>query len=864
MAVYEEYLPPKKRKDLVADIVPWRSVMAPGVLMHKDRLHSLQRSYAVRGPDVVGLDPSVQGALMMQANNGLKRLGGRWMFQSEAQRMRVHSVPAVPDDVPPLVRLLDQAYRTHLLADPGVRETLYFHTLTWTPPAASASVWERFFRRGPGATWQNPDPTAASILTFVEEADMLMDLLKGVLADCEPLSTEDTLTYLHTCVSDDWRRIRLPGSLVDIDYYLCDRALDPSGWYPQLGDWHLRTCSLKAYPRESMVGMLRALEAQPFDFRWCTRWLGLEKHVQQGILRKAQRAWVHEEKGLADRLSENVTHEGTRVINRDATNKAEEVDIARQEIGADVVAYGEFASTVTVWDTDPARADEKRRIVMQIFAAHDIGSVEEGVHQEAAWRSSLPGDRLNNVNSTHHSTLTLAHLTPGLTAAWRGPRRDAYMQGGPWFYAKTDGNTLFRTVNHFYDDRSGDFQDLGHLLLLGATGSGKSTLAQWLRLMWHQYTDACPQSKVFDIKRHARLLTLLLGGQWMDLGSPSMRLQPLRHVDDRARFSVILEWLVALCEGAGVQNLLLAQRYLSGGLTKLALRAPALRTFTTLLGIFTEPPPGQHSAFNRNRVKVGGDGVAHLDTTLTELDDVQMKVRYVLQRYAAGGDYQGIFDGTVEDFDDNPMHTFELDDLLGKPRLLVPVMSYVLREVEHQMSTDRKMLLLFDDAAIPLEVPRIRHDAKEWLRTARKLGVSVGFATHSLDDLFGKESPIGEEMASILLESCPVRFYLPNPEASKPSIRAIYRKLGLEDPAIDTIARMRPRRDVYYELRELGERPLALHFPRVILDCIARNTAEDHRLIDEILQKEGREGFPTAWMRHHGYEDALDARFPHA
>ena len=60
---------------------------------------------------------------------------------------------------------------------------------------------------------------------------------------------------------------------------------------------------------------MRDLEALPIDFRWCTRWLGLERHVQQGVLRKAQGAWVHEEKGLSDRLSENLSHEGTRVLN---------------------------------------------------------------------------------------------------------------------------------------------------------------------------------------------------------------------------------------------------------------------------------------------------------------------------------------------------------------------------------------------------------------------------------------------------------------------------------------------------------------------------------------------------------------------
>ncbi len=89
MAVYAEYRPQSRRMPAhMSDVVPWRAVLAPGVVLQKDR-HGLQRTYAMRGPDVMGETPEVQGALMLQANHVLKRLGGRWMLQSEAQRRRV-------------------------------------------------------------------------------------------------------------------------------------------------------------------------------------------------------------------------------------------------------------------------------------------------------------------------------------------------------------------------------------------------------------------------------------------------------------------------------------------------------------------------------------------------------------------------------------------------------------------------------------------------------------------------------------------------------------------------------------------------------------------------------------------------------
>jgi type IV secretion system protein VirB4 len=538
LAVYEQYLPPKRQADLLADLVPWQAIIAPGVVLQKDRWHTLQRTYGVRGPDVMGLAREVQGSLIMQANGVLKRLGGKWGLHAEAQRVRVTSLPPLPAQTPLMVQLLDADHRARLLADPGIRETSYYLTVYWTPPPPSARRWGRWFVRGPGAPGHAATDEEATVRTFVEDADTMMDLLKGVLAECRPLTTPETLTYLHSCVSDRWHPIGLLANLMDIDHQLCDTALDPAGWYPQLGRFHLRVCSVSGYPRHSIVGMMRALEALPLDFRWCMRWLGMERHAQQGILRKAQGAWVHEERSLTDRLSENMTHEGTRVLNRDATNKADEVDMARQEIGADLIAYGQYTSTVTVWDPDPDAADEKRRLVMQAFAEREMTTVEEGAHHTAAWFSTHPGNRLDNVNQTHQSTLTLAHLFPGLTAAWRGPARDAYLGGGPWFYCKTEGNTLFRVTNHV--------RDLGHHLVLGATGAGKSTLGNWLRAMWLQYANT--QAVLFDLDRHGRLLTYLLGGSWYDLGSPTARFQPLRHVDDPLRRGIAIQWLLDLME----------------------------------------------------------------------------------------------------------------------------------------------------------------------------------------------------------------------------------------------------------------------------------------------------------------------------
>src|SRR5262245_4450890 len=675
----------------LSDAVNWRTMILPGLVLQK-RLHGLQRHYRVRGPDLLGRSEEEQGALMLAANGVLQRLGGHWMLQSEAQRTRVKTLPALKTPYV-VTNLMDEEHRTRLLKHS--RETTYALTLSWLPPQLSAERGIKFLMRGPGRpTRVTRDADVPQLGEFIQQTDFFLGLLRGILAQCRGMDEQETLTYLHNCVSDRWYPVGPLASWLDLDQQLCDTDLDPAGWYPQLGRWHLRTCSLYAYPAQSLAGIMRHLEALALDFRWCTRWKGMEGHVQESFLKSNQRAWIGEELTVMDRIGESATHEAARVRNTTATLHAEDVDATRQEIGMGLTALGEFTSTVTVWDEGPDIAEAKRELVMETFSKAGCTMHRETRHQTAAWFSSFPGDWRHNEHKSKQDALFLAQFCPGLNAMWPGPERDEHLKAGPWFYAQTEFSSLFRVVAHL--------RTLAHFLLLGNTQSGKTSLANFMRAYWMQYVGA--QAKVFDLDRGGRLLTHLLGGQWLDLGSPTLRLQPLRHIDDPARYGAILDWVLDLCEEGGVAHMLLAQQYVHSGLRKLAQWPAPERTFDRLLRIFATPPPGKQSAFGQGRLAVDGQGVAHVDTTLHELDRVQMHVRWVLQRYATGGEYGAIFSGT-EEARPHPVQTFELSGLLEQTRLFGPVIRYVMLALEWQMDTNHPMFLLFDDAALTCLMP---------------------------------------------------------------------------------------------------------------------------------------------------------------
>ena len=296
-------------------------MIAPGVLLQKYR-HGLQRSYAVRGPDVMGESPEVQGALMLRANEVLKRLGGSWMLQSEAQRQRVTTLPTVAWPSPVLA-LLDQERRQGPAGgtgEPG--DPLLHDAVLVAAHAQHAELATGPGLRRPASRRQreaeeegSTSDQRVSLLEFVREADAFMDLLKGMLAVCRPLTIDETMTYLHNCVSESLVYARADGLYHDLDAQLCDTpfvgglvqylGVDPTS--PRLARADVLDYGLSGDSRWS--AWCRHLDAANVDYRWCTRWVGLEKHVQAGMLRKTQGAWMGQEKSFWGASRRAVSHQ---------------------------------------------------------------------------------------------------------------------------------------------------------------------------------------------------------------------------------------------------------------------------------------------------------------------------------------------------------------------------------------------------------------------------------------------------------------------------------------------------------------------------------------------------------------------------
>jgi type IV secretion system protein TrbE len=839
MPIYEQLVRSFQfRYKHLSDKLPWRSIACPGVILHKTG--ALQRSYAVRGPDLSHEIQEAQGARMQEANMILMRLGGGWTLHGEMQRVRWRDYPATawPNAV---CAAVDEHRRRAMVDDPGSLDSIYFLTLTWQPPPAFTGELERLVVTRPEhqvhLTQEERD--ARTLETFITQADYWMYLLKGMLAEGHALSTDDAATYLKTTVSPRWTPVccRWP---LDLDVRLADVQVY-GGWYPFWSDGpdeiHFRVAAVTGYPASSTADIMRLMNAADIEYRWVTRAIALPKMVQQGLLRKTRGNWYGHRLSLMGRVAEVESQREAPLQDNDAINKALQADAAQQEIGEDIVAIVKYSALVQTWDRDPDQANAKLNTLRQILESKGFGTRFEKQHAFAMWCASHPGNRLDGVRQSPTTTMVLAHTLPGLQSQWRGPERDEHLQERPWWYAHALGRSLHRVVNHVLDN--GLFQ------VLGPTRSGKTTLLGLMVSQW--LNNPSKQAFLFDYLRSSKCLTWCLGGRWYDLGSGEVGLQPYRKLETAAQRAWRAEWTLRRLEENRIPLTEHVQTTIPDAIERLARALPRQRTLTEFVYILEElQRHAEAGARNRH---------SPYYARMKQLARERGAIAQALGQFTRGQVHGLLLDSDHDDLAEGPLHCFEQATLLNMPRLVEPVMEFVMHEVEERFSTSRPALVPMDDAAVTWALKFYERKGKEWLVTKAKLNASLGFFTHSLEQVYSSA------LGTLLIESCATTFALPNKAAMSPAIADIYARMGFNAAEIRGIATARAQRDVYVRVNGVGSQLLSVEMDPFLLAIFARNTEAHHARMDAIMAEVGPEAFPMRWLEDQGFpEDAAWVR----
>jgi type IV secretory pathway VirB4 component len=310
--------------------------------------------------------------------------------------------------------------------------------------------------------------------------------------------------------------------------------------------------------------------------------------------------------------------------------------------------------------------------------------------------------------------------------------------------------------------------------------------------------DACayPQGRVvvFDKGRSARAAALAVGGRWHPLQpGGAFTLQPLSRIEDDGERAWASEWLADAVRVAG-----------------LALTPRIREEIWEALGALAQAPVAQRTL-----------------TVFTAL--VQDKaVAAALEPFTLKGPHGALIDGVAPgDETLAAFECFELERLMATPSAVAPVLAALFHDIERGFD-GRPTLLILDEAWLFLDETAFAARIREWLKTLRKKGVAVIFATQSLDDV------VRSSIASALIESCPTQIFLPNPRALEPASADLYRMFGLNRRQLELIAWATPKR-TYYLRQPEGRRLFDLKLSGAGLALCGASSPEDQTLIERVL-----------------------------
>jgi type IV secretion system protein TrbE len=795
----------------LADLLNWAFMVDDGVILQKDG--SLLAGWKYRGPDVSAATPHELNALSRHLNDALLNFGDDWMFHTDAIRRPAVSYAAsvFPDGA---TQIIDDERRASYNARASRQyETDYFLIVTHLPAPDAISRFNAFFVQGADRSrveWTNV------LGTFSVALNTIADRLAGFLK-LERLDSDQLMSHLHHALTGRDHPVMTPAHGSYLNVVLADQEL-VGGFEPRIGQMAIRAVAIQGYPHQSFAGQLELLNALPFAFRWSNRLIPLGTREAAKHIRRQQLQWFKKRKGAGAWVQEMVSKSNASApkpdddlwLDQDARAMAVDAGEAASENASGSVRFCFYTQVMVVMDPDPVRASYVASEILK--ALNDAGFTGriETVNALDAYLGSLPGHGYPNLRRPLISTRNIADLLP-VTSVWPGLANNPCSffppKSPPLMWPATDGATPFRFNLHD--------SDVGHTLVLGRTGSGKSVLLAMIAAQFRRYPGA--QVFVFDVGYSMWTLAKAAGATHYDLaaGRPdSLRFQPLAQLDRPSERAWAVEWLETLLALQGVSVTSVIRAKLERAIELIAMNDPAHRTLTELTAQLQ-------------------------NATLSS----------AIRPYAVGGNYGQLLDAASDDLQEGRFQVFEMKHLLAlDDKVAVPVLLYLFHRIEQRLDGS-PTLIEIDEAWMALMHSLFGARINQWLLTLRKQNAAVVLATQSPSQLAQLSN------RHTVVDSCPTRIYLPNPDAATPAQESLYRDLGLNDREIAIIQGATAKRHYYVKssagsrLFELGLGPVALSF----LAAPSGSSMEETRRHLEVLIALHGDDWPAVWLEERGH-----------
>jgi type IV secretion/conjugal transfer VirB4 family ATPase len=540
-----------------------------------------------------------------------------------------------------------------------------------------------------------------------------------------------------------------------LDYYLCESHLECHRGFLRIDDYYVKVLTLKEPSVQSFPLILKNLLEVQANFHIVTEWKKEDSGKTRKAIQSKRRHFHNTKRSLASHLNVSDAPPTDVLVDDSKEAQVRELGESIKQLEIEGNYFGHFSLSVVIYDLDPAKVDTACAEFYKVFSVHDAQLYEEKYNLLNAFLATVPGGSAFNLRSMYLLNTNYADYSFLFTLHCGDPE-NRHLRQEYLAVLETSHNTpYFLNLHH---------RDVAHTMILGRTGSGKSFLLNFLITNLQKYD---PYTFIFDLGGSFESLTRLFGGTYVRVGlnSPGFKINPFSVPPTKENLDFLTLFLKVLIQGnAPLELTPTEERDLYRQIENLYEIEPALRTLTVLSNT--------------------------LDRRLADR----------LSKWTTGGQFDFVFDNAEDTISFSRFQCFDFQGMNQYPDVLEPLLFYILHRANTSIRDPRISHIfkafLIDEAWLFLKNPITKNYIIEALKTWRKQNAAMILSTQSLDEL--RKS----EILDIIIESCPTKIFLANPDMDRELYR---RQFNLNDNEIELISTLRPKQQLLIKTPELAK-----------------------------------------------------------
>lgn len=759
--------------------------------------------YRVAGVDDECLDQAQRRDIVHRFEAALRLLDDRCRVYQYMCKHRMDVIRTTPCGHP----IVDRAIQRHVEHLNARRDTLYeirhFLVLVYEGlqhlRGTSTHAWA--LRHEPRRTIREWLSTRATASLLETELDRAVAHLHHTASAFE-VQLADSLTPTRLEKADAFRFFRrlvnyTPHKVdgvplqydTHVDYFVADCSVDCHRSHLDVDGVCVKVLTMKEPPSATFAHLLEGLYTVRGECLACVEWQRIPNDRMRGDIQTRRRHFFNRRIALVNYLAPDNRPEDM-LVDDSATATVRQLGDALTELDVNGHVFGECSLTLVLFDRDPQAVERTAAEAITVMAAHDGTFIEETYNLLNAWLSIIPGNRAHNLRRLALLDTNYADLSFLFTLD-TGQRHCPHLG--------RDALAIFETRHHTPYHLALHVQDVGHMLILGATGSGKSFLLNFLLTHAQKYA---PLTVVFDLGHSYRKLATVLGGSYVELAvrQRGATINPFALEPTPAHLHFLHAFTRVLLEGRDGYRLSEREdREVYEAIENLYVLDHSQRRLFMLANL--------------------------LPRTLS----------HRLSPWIERGRYGELFDHLEDTLSVQPFQVFDFEAMRAYPDLLEPLLFYVLHRVNVAIDGRAGLTLcVMDEAWRLIQHPTLRGYVEDALKTWRKRNAAMLLATQTIDDF------ASADLLRTVIEGCPTKLLLANPALDRAQYRELFQ---LNTTQLDLLTDLMPRRQVLLKRPDLAK-VLTLNVDPHSY-WLYTNTPTDNEQL-------------TAASHAHGFEAALD------